>query len=283
MMAAARQATSAGGRSSGWAWCRPALGAVVVLTTSTLNRVMVVELALPALLPGCWWRCTTLVQMLRPRMGHGSRRRRAAHALDHRRHGGAGGWAACWRRWPRCLDGQQPGAGIALAVLAFVLIGLGWCRRHLAAGAAGQAGGARAPRRRRHRGVADDDRGLCGHRRRGRQAARPVFAARLLQVCGGVCALALCCRCWPCGASDGRQVTGRAGAQAEAAAAKPSFRDALAQVWADQRRAPLHRLRVRVDAGLQRAGPDPGAFAGMVFGYTPGESTSCRACSTAAC
>lgn len=28
------------------------LGAIVVLTTSTLNRVMVVEMALPALLPG---------------------------------------------------------------------------------------------------------------------------------------------------------------------------------------------------------------------------------------
>ena len=28
------------------------LGAIVVLTTSTLNRVMVVELALPAVLPG---------------------------------------------------------------------------------------------------------------------------------------------------------------------------------------------------------------------------------------
>ncbi len=28
------------------------LGSIVVLTTSTLNRVMVVELALPALLPG---------------------------------------------------------------------------------------------------------------------------------------------------------------------------------------------------------------------------------------
>ena len=28
------------------------LGAVVVVTTSTLNRIMVVELALPALLPG---------------------------------------------------------------------------------------------------------------------------------------------------------------------------------------------------------------------------------------
>ena len=29
-----------------------ALGAIVVLTTSTLNRLMVVELALPAVLPG---------------------------------------------------------------------------------------------------------------------------------------------------------------------------------------------------------------------------------------
>ena len=28
------------------------LGAVVVVTTSTLNRIMVVELAMPALLPG---------------------------------------------------------------------------------------------------------------------------------------------------------------------------------------------------------------------------------------
>ena len=28
------------------------LGAIVVLTTSTLNRLMVVELALPAVLPG---------------------------------------------------------------------------------------------------------------------------------------------------------------------------------------------------------------------------------------
>ena len=29
-----------------------ALGAIVVLTTSTINRVMVVELALPAIIPG---------------------------------------------------------------------------------------------------------------------------------------------------------------------------------------------------------------------------------------
>ena len=48
------------------------LGAVVVTTTSTLNRVMVVELALPALLPGALVALHYLVQMLRPRLGHGS-------------------------------------------------------------------------------------------------------------------------------------------------------------------------------------------------------------------
>ena len=49
-----------------------ALGAVVVLTTSTLNRVMVVELALPALLPGLLVALHYAVQITRPRMGHGS-------------------------------------------------------------------------------------------------------------------------------------------------------------------------------------------------------------------
>jgi len=49
-----------------------ALGAIVVLTTSTLNRVMVVELALPALLPGMLVALHYLVQIARPRMGHGS-------------------------------------------------------------------------------------------------------------------------------------------------------------------------------------------------------------------
>ena len=49
-----------------------ALGAIVVLTTSTLNRVMVVEMALPALLPGLLLAWHYVVQMARPRMGHGA-------------------------------------------------------------------------------------------------------------------------------------------------------------------------------------------------------------------
>ena len=49
-----------------------ALGSVVVLTTSTLNRVMVVELALPALVPGLMVALHYAVQLSRPRMGFGS-------------------------------------------------------------------------------------------------------------------------------------------------------------------------------------------------------------------
>ena len=49
-----------------------ALGAIVVLTTATLNRVMVVELALPAMLPGALVALHYSVQVLRPRLGYGS-------------------------------------------------------------------------------------------------------------------------------------------------------------------------------------------------------------------
>ncbi len=49
-----------------------ALGAVIVLTTSTLNRVMVVEMALPAMLPGFLVAVHHFVQLARPRIGFGS-------------------------------------------------------------------------------------------------------------------------------------------------------------------------------------------------------------------
>ncbi len=49
-----------------------ALGAIVVLTTSTINRVMVVELALPAVLPGLLVGLHYAIQLSRPRWGYGS-------------------------------------------------------------------------------------------------------------------------------------------------------------------------------------------------------------------
>ncbi|WOJ93516.1 BCD family MFS transporter [Congregibacter variabilis] len=48
------------------------LGAIIVLTTTVINRVMVVELALPAMLPGILVGVHHAVQMSRPRFGHGS-------------------------------------------------------------------------------------------------------------------------------------------------------------------------------------------------------------------
>ncbi len=49
-----------------------AIGAIVVIATSTLNRVMVVEMALPAVVPGALVALHHAVQIVRPRLGHGS-------------------------------------------------------------------------------------------------------------------------------------------------------------------------------------------------------------------
>jgi BCD family chlorophyll transporter-like MFS transporter len=101
-----------------------ALGAMVVLMTSTVNRVMVVELAFPAVVPGVLVSLHYLVQALRPRWGYGSDRggRRtpwivggmATLAL-----GSIGGAGAT------VLAASHPVAGIALGVLCFLAIGIG--------------------------------------------------------------------------------------------------------------------------------------------------------------
>ena len=49
-----------------------ALGAIVVLTTSTLNRLMVVELALPAVVPGLLVALHYGIQITRPTWGFAS-------------------------------------------------------------------------------------------------------------------------------------------------------------------------------------------------------------------
>lgn len=101
-----------------------ALGAVVVLTTSTINRVMVVELSVAATVPGALVALHYLVQILRPKWGHGG-------DLGGRRTpwiiggvallalGGIG--SAC----ALTVMSQHLLAGIALAVVAFVAIGVG--------------------------------------------------------------------------------------------------------------------------------------------------------------
>jgi len=100
------------------------MGAVVVVTTSTLNRIMVVELALPALLPGVLVALHYLVQMVRPRMGFGADQGRrctpwmlggvAVLAIG----GVLASVATVWMQ-------TAFGLGLTLCVVAFALIGLG--------------------------------------------------------------------------------------------------------------------------------------------------------------
>ncbi len=97
---------------------------MVALVTFTLNRVMAVELALPAVVPGALVAVHYAVQVLRPRLGFGSdvggRRTPwiSAGSPPCRPAGVAGGGR-------RVADGGASGAGIALAVSAFALVGAG--------------------------------------------------------------------------------------------------------------------------------------------------------------
>ena len=101
-----------------------ALGAIVVLTTSTLNRLMVVELALPAVVPGLLVALHYGIQITRPSWGF------ASDAGGNRTRWIVGGMAALACGGFGAALGvvvipDAPTAGLALSVLAYALIGLG--------------------------------------------------------------------------------------------------------------------------------------------------------------
>jgi BCD family chlorophyll transporter-like MFS transporter len=121
---------SAAADSFGWlriirlGMVQAALGSVVVLITSTLNRVMVVEYALPAVLPGVLVALHYAVQLVRPRFGHGSDRggRCTPWIL--------GGMAALSAGGILCAVAtvaiaRHPLAGLGLAIVAYAMVGMG--------------------------------------------------------------------------------------------------------------------------------------------------------------
>jgi BCD family chlorophyll transporter-like MFS transporter len=246
------------------------LGSVVVLTTSTLNRIMVVELALPALLPGLLVALHYAVQLTRPRMGFGSdvggRRTPwivggvAVLAL-----GGAG--AAAATAWM----GTQRGLGIALATVAYALVGLG-----VSAGGTSLlvllAKRVDPPRRASAAALVwvmmivgfAVTAGVSG------QLLDPYTPARLIAVSVGVSLLAVLVAAL---AMVGIEGDGRA-LDAAAAEPKPPFREALAEVWREPA-ARLFTIFVFVSMlaySTQDLILEP--FAGAVFAFTPGASTS---------
>ena len=247
------------------------LGAVVVLTTSTLNRVMVVELALPALLPGLLVALHYAVQLSRPRMGFGSDTgaRRTPWILGGMgvlAVGGAG--AAVATAWMS----SRPQAGIVLATLAFVLVGLGVS----ASGTALLTLLAKrvdAPRRASAAALVwvmmivgfAVTAGLAGH------WLDPYTPIRLIQVSATVSLIAVLVTAMALWRLEG---SGRAHAVAQDAAMTPTrFRQALAEVWAEPeaRRFTIFVFVSMLAYSAQDLILEP--FAGVMFGFTPGEST----------
>lgn len=100
------------------------LGAIVVLMTSTLNRIMVVELMLPAILPGALVALHYMVQISRPRMGHGSDQgaRRTPWIIGGMTLLALG--AICATAATLWMS-HSPVLGIIVAIAGFVMIGLG--------------------------------------------------------------------------------------------------------------------------------------------------------------
>ncbi len=249
-----------------------ALGAIVVLTTSTLNRVMVVELLMPAMLPGALVAFHYAIQMLRPRWGYGS------DVAGRRTPWIVGGMAvlalgAATAAVATAWMGLNPAGGIALAVLAFALIGggVGASGTNLLALLATRV----APDRRAAAatlvwlmmiaGMAMTA-GLAG------QFLDPFSASRLVAVTTVVAGAALLLTVFAVWRVEAAEAKAAPEAAAEAEP-KPAFREALAEVWADPR-ARGFSIFVFVSMLAYSAQDlilEP--FAGLVFGLTPGQST----------
>lgn len=266
-----------------------ALGAVVVITTSTLNRVMVVELALPALLPGLLVALHYLVQVARPRMGHGSDigGRRSPWIVGGMAVLAAGGLgASAATAWMA----TQPLAGLALAVASFAAVGLGVA----AAGTSLLVLLAKrvAPQRRAAAATIVWMMMIAGFAITAGVAGTlldPYSPARLVAVTAGVGVVALVVAVIALHGVEGR-ATGSAATVRQAPAASSaspssssaastspsaaSFREALAQVWAEPaaRRFTIFVFVSMLAFSAQDLILEP--FAGIAFGFTPGESTA---------
>ncbi|MEM8787831.1 MAG: BCD family MFS transporter [Pseudomonadota bacterium] len=251
------------------------LGSVVVLTTATMNRVMVVELALPAVVPGLLVALYYATQFLRPRFGHGADqgRRRTPWILGGVATLGLGGTAAALSVW---LMAWNAALGIAAAVPAFLLIGLG-------IGAAGTnllalLAATVAPDRRAAAGSAVWMMMIAGLAVTGisvGQLLDPYTPQRLVLIAAAVALVAVALSGL---ALIGIEAHATQRANQRAAPERPrstaSFRTALAEVWAD-RRARIFALFVFAAMFAYNAQDlilEP--FAGHVFAMTPGESTA---------
>lgn len=243
------------------------LGAIVVLITSTLNRLMVVELALPVVLPGFLVALHYGVQITRPNWGHladqgGNRTRWIIAGMALLASGGMGAALAI------PLLESHFGLGFALSLLAYAVIGLG-------VGASGTSllallATATAEHRRPAAATITWLMMIAGISLTAITAGQfldPYSHARLLTIVAVICTGALALTTLAVWGIE-RSVVIRP--------APPSirFRDGMREIWADTRaRHFTFFVFLSMTAYfMQELILEP--YAGLVFGFTPGQSTS---------
>ncbi len=249
-----------------------ALGAIVVLTTSTMNRVMVVEFALPAMLPGALVALHHAIQMSRPRFGYGSDvgGRRTPWIIGGMLVLALGGITASLGT---ALMGVDVFWGTATALLGFIMIGLGVgaCGTSLLVFLAKRVDAGR-------RAAAATivwimmivgfavTAGMAGH------FLDPFSPQRLVIVTSVVALIAVLVTVLAMRNLEGESVQPTT-AETSDSAQKPPFRAALAEVWREQeaRRFTIFVFVSMLAYSAQDLILEP--FAGLVFGMTPGEST----------
>jgi BCD family chlorophyll transporter-like MFS transporter len=247
------------------------LGSIVVLTTSTLNRVMVVELSLAAIVPGFLVGLHYAIQLSRPLFGHGSDVSRAGRSLWI-----IGGMALL------AVAGTAAAAtthvfedsitlGLALASIAYVFIGLG-------IGASGTSllallASRTAPARRPAAAtivwimmIA----GIVVTAATTGSLLDPYSHARLVTITATTGAIAVLVTII---ALAGLEHVAEIGGGTKADDTPSSFRARLAETWAD-REARLFTVFIFLSMlayATQDLIMEP--FAGLIFGFTPGQST----------
>jgi BCD family chlorophyll transporter-like MFS transporter len=243
------------------------LGAIVVLTTSTLNRLMVVELALPAVLPGFLVALHYSIQLSRPSWGHKSDTggKRTRWIIGGMAILGLGGFFAALGV---PLLAANYWAGLGTSIAAYALIGLG-------VGASGTSllallATGTAPHRRAAAatitwlmmifGIAFTAT-LIGN------LLDPYSPALLLKLVGAVCVITTVLTALAVWGIE-RRVT------ADHEPDPTPLREGLAEVWAEDR---ARRFTIFVFLSMtayfmQELILEP--YAGLVFNLTPGETTS---------
>ncbi|MFM2389975.1 MAG: hypothetical protein RLZZ437_1530 [Pseudomonadota bacterium] len=244
-----------------------ALAAIVSLTTSTMNRVMTVELAMPAILPGLLVSLYYGTQFLRPHFGHSADQggRRTPWII-----GGVITLAigAICAALSVGLMATSPTFGIAAAIPSFILIGLG-----IGAGGTNLLALLAARVNPAHEGAAGSAIwimmifGLVITAISAGALLDPYTPSRLVLVTAGVSAVAIALTLIGIAGQE-------RGARAMPAKATQPFAAALREIWTDPRARifTLFVLASMTAYNLQDLILEP--FAGHVFGMTVGESTA---------